>query len=104
MLPTSTTRPWPLREHSVAGGPNPVGGVRSLSERRRNGKMNTRFQLVFSVIAAACLTGLAPAHAQVMVIGGGMARDCYHAVEYSKVASGRALQLCDEALDHETLK
>jgi tetratricopeptide (TPR) repeat protein len=66
--------------------------------------MNTRFRLVFSVIAAACLSGLAPAHAQVMVIGGGMARDCYHAVEYSKIASGRALQMCDEALDRESLK
>jgi tetratricopeptide (TPR) repeat protein len=66
--------------------------------------MNTRFRLVFSVVAAACLTGLSPARAQVMVIGGGMARDCYHAVEYSKVASARAMQMCDEALDHESLK
>jgi tetratricopeptide (TPR) repeat protein len=66
--------------------------------------MNTRFRLVFSVIAAACLTGLAPAHAQVMVIGGGMARDCYRAVEYSRISLGRALQLCNEALDRESLK
>jgi tetratricopeptide (TPR) repeat protein len=66
--------------------------------------MNTRFQLAFSVIAAACLTALAPAHAQVMVIGGGMARDCYRAVEFSKTAPSRAMQMCNEALDRESLK
>ncbi|MEP7209850.1 MAG: tetratricopeptide repeat protein [Alphaproteobacteria bacterium] len=65
--------------------------------------MNTRFRLVFSVIVAAYLTGLTPAQAQVMVIGGGMARDCYHAVEYSKIAPSRAMQMCNEALDRESL-
>ena len=65
--------------------------------------MNTRFRLVFSVIAVSLLGGLSAAHAQVMVIGGGMARDCYRAVEFNTVASSRALQTCNEAIDHEQL-
>ena len=65
--------------------------------------MNTRFRLAFSVIAVTLLGGLSAAHAQVMVIGGGMARDCYQAVEFNTVAASRALQTCNEAIDHEQL-
>jgi tetratricopeptide (TPR) repeat protein len=65
--------------------------------------MNTRFRLVFSVIVAACLGGLSAAHAQVMVIGGGLARDCYKAVEFNRVGLGQALDLCNKALEHEQL-
>ena len=65
--------------------------------------MNTRFRLVFSVIALTCLSGLTAAHAQVMVIGGGMARDCYKAVEFSRTGSSQAIELCNKAIDHEQL-
>lgn len=65
--------------------------------------MNARPGLVFSVIATAWL-GCAPAaHAQITVIGGGMARDCYKAVEFSRVSAATAVDICQKALDHEQL-
>lgn len=65
--------------------------------------MNTRYGLVFSVFAVACFGPLPRAHAQVMVIGGGMARDCYKAVEFGSAPVMESMRLCDLALDQESL-
>jgi Tfp pilus assembly protein PilF len=48
----------------------------------------------------------APISAQnaVTVVGGGLAQSCYEAVEYGRVPAFRALELCDLALETETLK
>lgn len=66
--------------------------------------MNTRFRLGISTFAL-CVAGAfaAPAQAAVTVIGGGLARSCYEAVEYSKVKAEKAVQICDLALEQESL-
>jgi tetratricopeptide (TPR) repeat protein len=66
--------------------------------------MNTRYGLGFSVASVAFLTCLAPAHAAVTVIGGGMAKECYEAVEYGRIPAQSALEICDKALEHEDLR
>lgn len=66
--------------------------------------MSTRFRLgisAFIVVLAAAAA--APSQAAVTVFGGGLARACYEAVEYSRVTSARALQICDTALEQEQL-
>jgi tetratricopeptide (TPR) repeat protein len=39
----------------------------------------------------------------VTVIGGGLARDCYMAVEYQKISAERAMDICSLALEQESL-
>lgn len=65
--------------------------------------MNTRLGLVFSVLAVVCFGALPQANAQVMVIGGGMARDCYKAVEFGSAPMMQAMRMCDLAIDQEHL-
>ena len=66
--------------------------------------MSTRFRLGISAAAAGlALSFSAPAHAAVTVIGGGLARDCYMAVEYQKISSERAMDICSLALEQESL-
>ena len=66
--------------------------------------MSTRFQLGISVFAALLASAaVAPAQAAVTVIGGGMARACYEAVEYQKVPGEKAIEVCTMALDQEVL-
>ncbi|MFT3724711.1 MAG: tetratricopeptide repeat protein [Hyphomonadaceae bacterium] len=66
--------------------------------------MSTRFRLGISVLIAMLAAPLT-AHAQgaVTVIGGGMAKECYEAVEFSRVQAAKALEVCDQALDLERL-
>lgn len=45
----------------------------------------------------------APAQAAVTVIGGGLARDCYIAVEEASMPPMKALNICDLALEQESL-
>jgi tetratricopeptide (TPR) repeat protein len=45
----------------------------------------------------------APAQAAVTVIGGGLARDCYIAVEAAQIPAAKALSICDLALEQESL-
>lgn len=57
-----------------------------------------------SLILAACAAALAPlATAQVTVIGGGIARDCYEAVKFNIGKASEAEAICTRALEHETL-
>ncbi len=67
--------------------------------------MSTRFRLGIWA-AAIVFTAPVAAHAQgaVTVVGGGLAKDCYEAVEYSKVQLTRAIDLCDLALETEHLR
>ena len=67
--------------------------------------MSTRFRLGIST-AAIVITMPFVAHAQgaVTVVGGGLAKDCYEAVEYSKVQVTRAIDVCDLALETEYLR
>ena len=66
--------------------------------------MNTRFRLGISTFAL-CVAGAfaAPAQGAVTVIGGGLARACYEAVEYTKVSGEKAIDICDMALEQESL-
>jgi tetratricopeptide (TPR) repeat protein len=66
--------------------------------------MNVRFQLGISAIAALlAVAAAAPAQGAVTVIGGGLARDCYEAVEYIRVSNSDAIRICDLALEQEVL-
>lgn len=67
--------------------------------------MSTRFRLGISVliISLAC-PAAAWAQGAVTVIGGGMAQDCYEAVEYGRVPVTRAIEVCEQALDLEALR
>ena len=60
---------------------------------------------MFRVFAlAACAAVLAPlANAQVTVIGGGIARDCYDAVKYGLTQPSEAEEICTRALQLEAL-
>ncbi len=67
--------------------------------------MSARFILGISaltLIVAAPLS--ASAQGGVTVIGGGVAYDCYEAVEYGRVKPSQAIALCDSALDTEHLR
>lgn len=67
--------------------------------------MSTRFRLGISMATLAVVMPFA-AHAQgaVTVIGGGMAQDCYEAVEYSRIQPTKAIELCNLALDTEHMR
>ncbi len=66
--------------------------------------MSTRFRLGISAfVVMLAVVAAAPAQAAVTVLGGGLAHSCYEAVEYSRVAPARALQICDTALEQEQL-
>ncbi len=67
--------------------------------------MSTRFRLGISAAALAVFMPLT-AHAQgaVTVIGGGLARECYNAVEYSRVVLTKAIEVCNLALETEQLR
>lgn len=57
-----------------------------------------------SLLLAASAVLLAPfAHAQVTVIGGGIARDCYEAVKFNLGKPADAEAICTRALEHEAL-
>lgn len=43
------------------------------------------------------------AHAAVSVIGGGLATDCYTAVEYQRISPQKSLEICNMALTYESL-
>lgn len=67
--------------------------------------MSTRIRLgisVFAVVIAAAFA--APSQAAVTVFGGGLARTCYEAVEYEKISTERAIDICSLALEQEGLK
>lgn len=60
--------------------------------------------MVRTVVFAALLAVLAPAAtAQVTVIGGGLAKDCYEAAKYGLLSQVAAEELCTRALEHEAL-
>jgi tetratricopeptide (TPR) repeat protein len=66
--------------------------------------MSTQFRLGISAFVMMLVAiAAAPAQAAVTVLGGGLAHSCYEAVEYSRVTSARALQICDTALEQEQL-
>lgn len=60
--------------------------------------------MVRTVVFAAILAALAPAAAaQVTVIGGGLAKDCYEAAKFGLMSEPAAEELCTRALEHEAL-
>jgi tetratricopeptide (TPR) repeat protein len=66
--------------------------------------MNIRFRLGISAfVAIAAIATAAPAQGAVTVLGGGLARDCYEAVEYSRVGTADAIRICDLALEQEVM-
>jgi len=66
--------------------------------------MNTRFRLGISVLVFIVAAPLPAAAQAISVMGGGIARDCYRAVEYGDVQVTRAIYICDLALDKENLR
>lgn len=67
--------------------------------------MRTRFRLGISVLFVAVAMPL-PATAQgaVTVIGGGLAQACYEAAETPRDSLARAIEICDAALQQESLR
>jgi tetratricopeptide (TPR) repeat protein len=66
--------------------------------------MSTRFRLGISAFVVAFAAAVAaPSEAAITVLGGGLARGCYEAVEYSRVTADRAMHFCDTALEQEQL-
>jgi tetratricopeptide (TPR) repeat protein len=66
--------------------------------------MNIRFRLGISAFVAVIAgAGAAPAQGAVTVVGGGMARDCYEAVEFTRISTSEAIKVCDLALEQEVL-
>jgi tetratricopeptide (TPR) repeat protein len=69
--------------------------------------MNTRIPMGISIASVAALTAVlavaAPAHGAVTVFGGGVARDCYEAVEYERLPGLEALNVCTLAIEQEQL-
>lgn len=60
--------------------------------------------MVRTVVFTAILVALTPAaSAQVMVIGGGLAKDCYEAAKFGLMSSSDAEALCTRALEQEAL-
>jgi tetratricopeptide (TPR) repeat protein len=60
--------------------------------------------MIRTLLLAAAAAALAPlATAQVTVIGGGIARDCYEAVKFNLGKSSDAEAICTRALEHEAL-
>lgn len=59
-----------------------------------------------TLICAAILSlGLAagPAHSQVMVLGGGIAKDCYEAAKFETASPRKAAETCTRALELEAM-
>ncbi len=66
--------------------------------------MSTRFRLGISAIVLTVAASIAaPSHAAVTVIGGGLGRECYQAVEFSRVPPSKALEVCDLAIEQERM-
>jgi tetratricopeptide (TPR) repeat protein len=66
--------------------------------------MSTRFRLEIWPVAGLLAAVMAPqSQAAVTVFGGGLARSCYEAVEYTRVTAAKAVQICDTALEQEQL-
>jgi Tfp pilus assembly protein PilF len=57
---------------------------------------------MFAMMFAAPST--AAAQGAVTVIGGGLAQECYEAVEYARGSSMRALEVCNQAIELERLR
>ncbi len=67
--------------------------------------MSARFILWISALTLIVAAPLAAsAQGGVTVIGGGVAYDCYEAVEYGRVQPSQAIALCDIALETEHLR
>ena len=67
--------------------------------------MSARFILGISALTLILAAPLAAsARGGVTVIGGGVAYDCYEAVEYGRVQPSQAIALCDIALETEHLR
>lgn len=65
--------------------------------------MNARNPVGICVAFGLALGLALPASGTVMVIGGGMARDCYEAVEYKRRSQADSVDLCSRALEEENL-
>lgn len=65
--------------------------------------MKTRIPVGISLGIVLALTGATPAFGAVTVFGGGIARDCYEAVEFETLPNLDAVNLCTLALEQEQL-
>jgi len=60
--------------------------------------------MIRTIVISALLLSAAPAAlAQVTVIGGGLAKDCYEAAKFGTGRQSDAEELCTKALEHEAL-
>lgn len=57
----------------------------------------------YAIAAAAVLAASTHADAAVTVIGGGLAAKCFEAAELRNIADSRAIDVCDLALEQESL-
>ena len=59
-----------------------------------------------SILTAFLLLGLGvgPANAQVLVLGGGIAEDCYEAAKFGSVSPREGAEICTRAIQHEAMK
>lgn len=66
--------------------------------------MNVQFRLgISAIVAVAAIAVAMPAQGAVTVVGGGLARGCYEAVEYARVGTADAIKICDMALEQEMM-
>ncbi|HAE95366.1 MULTISPECIES: tetratricopeptide repeat protein [Hyphomonas] len=58
-----------------------------------------------AICAAALLLGFgaSPALAQVVVLGGGIAKDCYEAAKFETVSPREGAETCTRAIEHEAM-
>ena len=59
-----------------------------------------------SILTALLLLGMGvgPANAQVLVLGGGIAEDCYEAAKFGSVSPREGAAICTRAIQHEAMK
>jgi tetratricopeptide (TPR) repeat protein len=66
--------------------------------------MNVQFRLgISAIVAVATIAAATPAQGAVTVVGGGLARGCYEAVEYARVGTSDAIKICDMAIEQEMM-
>lgn len=58
---------------------------------------------VILAAALACMLAAPTASAQMTVIGGGLAKDCFNAAKYRDVSSEKGIEICTRAIRFETM-
>jgi tetratricopeptide (TPR) repeat protein len=61
-------------------------------------------RLAALIIGAVFCAAALPASAQISVIGGGLARDCFEAAKFQRLSAGDGEKLCTRAIEQEAMK